>query len=107
MMEELRASGVDTGGPPSFSQADRKAFANQLDTLLARLVQDGADGRDQAQPHQSHPQIAVTQPESDQHQRHARDDDDQHGICAGMHGRLLHAKTRRDARANGTVASDQ
>ncbi|ARP97040.1 YaiI/YqxD family protein [Bordetella genomosp. 13] len=36
MMEELRASGVETGGPNSFSQADRKAFANQLDTLLAR-----------------------------------------------------------------------
>lgn len=36
MMEELRASGVDTGGPSSFSQADRKSFANQLDTLLAR-----------------------------------------------------------------------
>lgn len=36
MMEELRASGVDTGGPASFSQADRKSFANQLDTLLAR-----------------------------------------------------------------------
>jgi uncharacterized protein YaiI (UPF0178 family) len=38
MMEELRASGVDTGGPSSFSQADRKAFANQLDTLLARVA---------------------------------------------------------------------
>ncbi|CAB3667113.1 MAG: YaiI/YqxD family protein [Achromobacter pulmonis] len=38
MMEELRASGVDTGGPSSFSQADRKAFANQLDTLLARAA---------------------------------------------------------------------
>ena len=37
MMEELRAAGIDTGGPSSFSQADRKAFANQLDTLLARL----------------------------------------------------------------------
>ena len=36
MMEELRSSGVDIGGPSSFSQADRKAFANQLDTLLAR-----------------------------------------------------------------------
>ncbi len=36
MMEELRASGVDTGGPSAFSQADRKAFANQLDALLAR-----------------------------------------------------------------------
>ena len=37
MMEELRTSGVDTGGPKSFSQADRKAFANQLDKLLSRL----------------------------------------------------------------------
>ncbi|NMK49950.1 YaiI/YqxD family protein [Achromobacter sp. Bel] len=42
MMEELRASGVDTGGPPSFSQADRKAFANQLDTLLARIARQQA-----------------------------------------------------------------
>ncbi|MEJ1470368.1 MAG: YaiI/YqxD family protein [Sedimenticola sp.] len=33
-MDELRGSGVDTGGPPSFSQADRQAFANQLDRLL-------------------------------------------------------------------------
>ncbi|WP_144631352.1 YaiI/YqxD family protein [Bordetella genomosp. 13] len=36
MMEELRASGVQTGGPAAFGQSDRKAFANQLDTLLAR-----------------------------------------------------------------------
>ncbi len=36
MMEELRSSGVDTGGPRSFSQADRRAFANQLDRLLAK-----------------------------------------------------------------------
>ena len=35
-MDTLRGSGVDTGGPPSFSQADRLAFANQLDRLLAR-----------------------------------------------------------------------
>lgn len=33
-MEELRGSGVNTGGPPSFSQADRQAFANQLDRFL-------------------------------------------------------------------------
>jgi uncharacterized protein YaiI (UPF0178 family) len=33
-METMRASGVDTGGPPVFSQADRMAFANQLDRLL-------------------------------------------------------------------------
>jgi uncharacterized protein YaiI (UPF0178 family) len=34
-MDTLRGSGVDTGGPASFSQADRQAFANQLDRLLA------------------------------------------------------------------------
>src|SRR5690242_7487557 len=36
-MEGLRASGVDTGGPPAFSQADRQAFANQLDRFITRL----------------------------------------------------------------------
>ena len=35
-MDTLRSSGVDTGGPASFSQADRQAFANQLDRFLAR-----------------------------------------------------------------------
>ncbi len=35
-MDSLRSSGVDTGGPPAFSQADRQAFANQLDRLLAK-----------------------------------------------------------------------
>lgn len=35
-METLRSSGVDTGGPASFSLSDRKAFANQLDRFLAR-----------------------------------------------------------------------
>ncbi len=34
-MDTLRSSGVDTGGPPAFSQADRQAFANQLDRFLA------------------------------------------------------------------------
>lgn len=36
-MEELRSAGVETGGPAAFNQADRQAFANQLDRLLARL----------------------------------------------------------------------
>lgn len=36
-MDTLRGSGVDTGGPASFSHADRQAFANQLDRLLASL----------------------------------------------------------------------
>ncbi|RTZ72070.1 MAG: YaiI/YqxD family protein [Gammaproteobacteria bacterium] len=35
-METLRSSGIDTGGPASFSQADRRAFANALDRLLAK-----------------------------------------------------------------------
>ncbi|MDD5249041.1 MAG: YaiI/YqxD family protein [Rhodocyclaceae bacterium] len=34
-MDTLRSSGVDTGGPPAFSQSDRQAFANQLDRFLA------------------------------------------------------------------------
>jgi len=35
-MDTMRASGVDTGGPPKLSQGDRQAFANHLDTLLAK-----------------------------------------------------------------------
>jgi uncharacterized protein YaiI (UPF0178 family) len=35
-LDTLRGSGINTGGPPAFSQADRQAFANQLDRLLAR-----------------------------------------------------------------------
>lgn len=34
-METMRASGVQTGGPPALNQTDRKAFADQLDRLLA------------------------------------------------------------------------
>jgi len=37
-MEELRGSGVDTGGPSSLSQADRQAFANELDRFLTRWL---------------------------------------------------------------------
>lgn len=35
-METLRNSGVDTGGPNTFNQSDRQAFANQLDRFLAK-----------------------------------------------------------------------
>ena len=38
-MDELRASGVDTGGPPPFNHGDRQAFANQLDRLLTQYGQ--------------------------------------------------------------------
>lgn len=36
MMEALRSAGIETGGPKSFDQADTRAFAGQLDKLLAR-----------------------------------------------------------------------
>lgn len=35
-MDGLRGSGVDTGGPASLNQADRQAFANQLDRFLTK-----------------------------------------------------------------------
>ena len=39
LMDELRGSGIVTGGPAALSQRDRQAFANQLDTLLTRRFQ--------------------------------------------------------------------
>lgn len=36
-MDELRASGVQTGGPPPLAHGDRQRFANQLDRLLAQV----------------------------------------------------------------------
>ncbi len=35
LMDELRSSGVETGGPATFSHADRQAFAARLDKILA------------------------------------------------------------------------
>lgn len=37
-MDELRSSGVNTGGPATLSQSDRQAFANELDRFLARTL---------------------------------------------------------------------
>ncbi len=34
-MDTLRSSGVETGGPSSFSASDQRAFARQLDRELA------------------------------------------------------------------------
>jgi uncharacterized protein YaiI (UPF0178 family) len=39
-MDTMRASGVQTGGPPALSAADRQAFANVLDRYLARLPRE-------------------------------------------------------------------
>jgi len=37
-MDELRASGVDTGAPPPLNHGDRQAFAWQLERLLAQAT---------------------------------------------------------------------
>lgn len=36
-METMRASGVQTGGPPALNHGDRQLFANKLDRILAKL----------------------------------------------------------------------
>lgn len=40
-MDNLRGSGIHTGGPPPLNQADRQAFANHLDRLLASRTGQG------------------------------------------------------------------
>ena len=41
-LDELRGSGVNTGGPPALSQRERQKFANQLDRVLARRPKPAA-----------------------------------------------------------------
>ncbi|MDJ0653780.1 MAG: YaiI/YqxD family protein [Xanthomonadales bacterium] len=41
-MDTLRASGIDTGGPAAYGQADKQRFANQLDRLLAKRISPGS-----------------------------------------------------------------
>ena len=40
-LDGLRGSGVQTGGPAPFDQADRKRFADQLDRFLAKQNKPG------------------------------------------------------------------
>lgn len=40
-LDTLRASGIHTGGPAALTQADRKAFSDQLDRLLTRMEGEG------------------------------------------------------------------
>lgn len=35
-MDTMRASGIQTGGPPPLNQTDRRNFANELDRFLAK-----------------------------------------------------------------------
>ena len=37
-MDELRSSGVETGGPPPLNPRDRETFANQLDRFLVKYA---------------------------------------------------------------------
>jgi len=37
-MDTMRASGINTGGPPAISHRDRQAFANNLDRFLAKYA---------------------------------------------------------------------
>ena len=48
LMETLRSSGADLGGPPPLGQSDRQAFARQLDSFLAR--KPAAPGEGPLQP---------------------------------------------------------
>lgn len=41
-MDELRGSGVSTGGPAALGARDKQAFANSLDTFLARHAKRAA-----------------------------------------------------------------
>jgi uncharacterized protein YaiI (UPF0178 family) len=36
-LDTMRSSGFNTGGPPAYSEKERKQFADQLDRLLAKL----------------------------------------------------------------------
>jgi uncharacterized protein YaiI (UPF0178 family) len=42
-LDELRGSGVNTGGPAALSQRERQQFANQLDRLLAKRLRSAGD----------------------------------------------------------------
>jgi uncharacterized protein YaiI (UPF0178 family) len=41
LMAEMRAGGMEIGGPAAFSQADRQTFANRLDRFLADAGRKG------------------------------------------------------------------
>ena len=39
-MDTMRASGIQSGGPPPLGQSERNAFANNLDRLLTQATKD-------------------------------------------------------------------
>lgn len=38
LMDDLRGSGLETGGPPPYGAKNKQYFANQLDRILTRLT---------------------------------------------------------------------
>jgi uncharacterized protein YaiI (UPF0178 family) len=44
VMDQLRSTGIETGGPTPYSSRDSNAFAGQLDRFLARHAQPGRAG---------------------------------------------------------------
>jgi hypothetical protein len=40
-LDTMRGSGIITGGPPPLGKSDRKAFADHLDRILTKFIQDG------------------------------------------------------------------
>ena len=42
-MDTMRSSGIQTGGPPPLTQADRQVFANALDRYLAKHAKNRKD----------------------------------------------------------------
>ncbi|MDX8395229.1 MAG: YaiI/YqxD family protein [Mariprofundaceae bacterium] len=43
-MDNLRSTGIDTGGSAAFSQTDRKNFANYLDQILTKSAKTNQGG---------------------------------------------------------------
>ena len=42
LLEDLRSSGIETGGPAPYSARNKQDFANQLDRILTRLLRQAA-----------------------------------------------------------------
>lgn len=40
LMDELRGTGMETGGPAPYSSRNKQDFANQLDRILTKLMRD-------------------------------------------------------------------
>jgi uncharacterized protein YaiI (UPF0178 family) len=48
LMDQLRAAGMETGGPKPQAAKDVREFANQLDRVITRLIKRGKSSNDRA-----------------------------------------------------------